>query len=144
MNDRPGGSNPNQPHPGYGPQGQQPQGNYPPPPGGYQQPGYGQQGGFPPPPPPPGYGPQAGYGQPGGFPPQGPGYSNTNKTTALICCCIGFISLGGIHRFLTGHVGIGILYLLTGGCCYIGTIIDLIAISNGTYRDSDGRLLRPD
>ena len=46
--------------------------------------------------------------------------------TILICTIIGFIGIGGIQRFITGQIGMGILYLLTFGLCYIGTIVDLI------------------
>ena len=46
--------------------------------------------------------------------------------TILICTIIGFIGIGGIQRFIIGQIGMGILYLLTFGLCYIGTIVDLI------------------
>ena len=44
----------------------------------------------------------------------------------LITCLIGFISIAGIHRFILGQVGMGILYLLTAGLCFIGTIVDVV------------------
>ena len=44
----------------------------------------------------------------------------------MICTILGFVGIGGIQRFITGQIGMGILYLLTFGLCYIGTIIDLI------------------
>ncbi|UTW60924.1 TM2 domain-containing protein [bacterium SCSIO 12741] len=44
----------------------------------------------------------------------------------LITALIGLIWVAGIHRFLMGQVGMGILYLLTGGLCFIGTIVDLV------------------
>ena len=44
----------------------------------------------------------------------------------LLTCCLGFLGFAGIHRFLVDHMGLGILYLLTGGICLIGTIIDLV------------------
>ena len=46
--------------------------------------------------------------------------------TLLICTIVGLFGVGGIQRFITGQIGMGILYLLTLGLCYIGTIIDLI------------------
>ena len=46
--------------------------------------------------------------------------------TLLICTLLGLFGIGGIQRFFTGQIGMGILYLLTFGLCYIGTIIDLI------------------
>jgi TM2 domain-containing membrane protein YozV len=46
--------------------------------------------------------------------------------TILICCIIGFIAVGGVQRFVLGQIGMGILYLFTGGLCLIGTIVDVI------------------
>ena len=46
--------------------------------------------------------------------------------TVLLCTIVGLFGIGGIQRFITGQIGMGILYLLTLGLCYIGTIIDLI------------------
>lgn len=81
-------------------------------------------------------------GMPYGQPPQ-IAYSPSDKTTTLILCCVGLVSIAGLHRFLTGHVLLGVLYLLTGGFCLIGTIIDLINIAGGSYRDADGLPLKP-
>lgn len=50
--------------------------------------------------------------------------------TILLTAVIGFLGAAGIHRFLIGQVGMGILYLLTGGLCVIGTIVDLINYKN--------------
>lgn len=44
----------------------------------------------------------------------------------LIIACAGFFGVAGIQRFLTGQIGMGILYFFTGGLCAIGTIIDII------------------
>lgn len=49
---------------------------------------------------------------------------DTGTTTAL--ACLGFIGVAGIHRFMLGKVGTGILWLLTAGICLIGTIVDLV------------------
>jgi TM2 domain-containing membrane protein YozV len=38
----------------------------------------------------------------------------------------GFVGFAGIQRFLINQIGMGILYFLTLGLCFIGTIIDLI------------------
>lgn len=46
--------------------------------------------------------------------------------TILICTLLGFIVVAGVQRILLGQVGMGILYLFTGGLCLIGTIVDLI------------------
>jgi hypothetical protein len=50
--------------------------------------------------------------------------------TAAMCFFFGYL---GVHRFMKGDVGMGILYLLTGGLCGIGVIIDLIKILQGKW-----------
>lgn len=44
----------------------------------------------------------------------------------LLTALVGFVAVAGVHRFLLGQIGMGILYLFTGGLCFIGTIVDLI------------------
>ncbi len=46
--------------------------------------------------------------------------------TILLCAALGFLGFAGIHRFIIGQIGMGILYFLTGGLCLVGTIVDLI------------------
>ncbi len=46
--------------------------------------------------------------------------------TILILALLGFIGIAGIHRFMLDQVGMGLLYLFTGGICLIGTIIDVV------------------
>lgn len=62
-----------------------------------------------------------------------------SKIVALVLCLIGFLGIGGLHRMYVGKVGSGVLYFLTGGLCLIGTIIDLISILSGGFRDSYGQ-----
>ena len=47
-----------------------------------------------------------------------------------------------VHRFYTGHTGLGILFILTGGGCGIWWLIDVISILTGSYKDAEGRPLR--
>ncbi len=61
------------------------------------------------------------------------GVSRKNKTTALLLCI--FLGGLGIHRFYVGKIGTGILYLLTGGLCGIGWIVDIILIVTGNFKD---------
>ncbi|MEP7231399.1 MAG: TM2 domain-containing protein [Ginsengibacter sp.] len=46
--------------------------------------------------------------------------------TILLLCLLGLVGVAGIHRFVIGHTGMGILYFFTGGLCLIGTIVDAI------------------
>lgn len=46
--------------------------------------------------------------------------------TILLLCLLGLIFIAGIHRFVLGHTGMGILYFFTAGLCWIGTIIDAV------------------
>ena len=57
-------------------------------------------------------------------------YNGERKKSDMILIggIIGLLGVGGIQRFMIGQIGMGILYLLTMGLCYIGTIIDLIKI----------------
>ena len=55
-----------------------------------------------------------------------------------------FLGPLGIHRFYTGHTGIGIIQLLTGGGCGIWFIIDIILIVTDSYTDSQGNHLVKD
>jgi len=59
-------------------------------------------------------------------------------TTLLLCFFLGFL---GVHRFYTGHTGIGVVQLLTLGGCGIWTLIDFIMIIVGNFKDAKGNLL---
>jgi hypothetical protein len=62
-----------------------------------------------------------------------------NYTTTLLLCLI--FGLFGIHRFYVGKIFTGILMLLSIGCFGIWTIIDLILINLGIFKDRKGDLL---
>lgn len=49
-----------------------------------------------------------------------------NKWVALILCF--FFGVIGVHKFYEGKVGMGILYLFTGGLFCIGVIVDFITL----------------
>lgn len=55
-------------------------------------------------------------------------YANKRKDPQdiLLFTLLGFVVVAGVQRFVTGQIGMGVLYLLTGGLCLIGTLVDLI------------------
>jgi len=57
-----------------------------------------------------------------------------DPTTTLILTVLGFVILAGLGRFYVGNIGMGILYLITGGLCYIGTLIDVIKYKKITFQ----------
>ncbi|MCK5128902.1 MAG: TM2 domain-containing protein [Clostridiales bacterium] len=57
---------------------------------------------------------------------------NSRTITLLLCIFLGEF---GIHRFYSGKIGTGILYLCTGGLLGIGWIIDIIMIITGSFTD---------
>ncbi len=61
-----------------------------------------------------------------------------SKTAAIIIV----ILLGelGIHRFMTGKIGTGIIWLLTGGCFGIGWIVDIVKVCTGKFTDKGGNV----
>lgn len=61
--------------------------------------------------------------------------AKSKTTMAIICFFLGYL---GIHRFMMGYTGIGVLMLLTGGCCGILTLIDFIRILTGDLNMYDG------
>lgn len=44
----------------------------------------------------------------------------------LLFTLLGFLGLAGVQRFVTGQMGMGILYVFTVGLCFIGTIMDIV------------------
>ena len=48
-----------------------------------------------------------------------------NPSDMLLFAIVGFF-VPGIERFIIGQIGMGILYFLTAGLCFIGTIVDIV------------------
>lgn len=62
-------------------------------------------------------------------------------TTLLLCIFLGGL---GVHRFYAGKIGTGILQLITVGGCGIWTLVDLIMIITGSFKDKDGNPIKND
>lgn len=58
--------------------------------------------------------------------PAAPTGRQKNKWTAVLLCF--FLGVVGAHKFYENKVGMGILYILTGGLCGIGVIVDFIIL----------------
>ena len=63
---------------------------------------------------------------------------STNKSLMVAALLWFFLGIIGVHRFYLGHVGMGILYLLTAGLCGIGWLIDGIMLLTGSLRPKHG------
>lgn len=62
-----------------------------------------------------------------------------DRITTLILCL--FFGSFGMHRFFTGHTGIGLAQLFTAGGCGIWWAVDIWLVASGRYRDVEGRAL---
>ena len=58
--------------------------------------------------------------------------------TLLLCIFLGWL---GIHKFYEGKIGMGIIYLLTGGVFGICWIIDIIKILLNKEKDKGGLVI---
>ena len=60
-------------------------------------------------------------------------------TTLLLSIFLGNL---GVHRFYDWKIGTGILQLLTLGGCGIWTLIDIITIVMGNFKDKDENYIK--
>lgn len=66
--------------------------------------------------------------------------TGSRKDTTVAYLLWFFLGWLGIHRFYTGHIGTGVLWLLTGALCGFGWIIDIFLIP-GMVREANGRVI---
>lgn len=66
--------------------------------------------------------------------------STKQKGTVAVLCF--FLGGFGVHRFYVGKIGTGIIWLLTLGCFGIGVLVDFIMILCGSFKDSEGALIK--
>ena len=67
--------------------------------------------------------------------------SSPKSRGALVILCVLFGYLG-VHRFYSGKIGTGILWLFTGGMLGIGWFVDTILSVCGSFKDKDGFYVR--
>ena len=52
----------------------------------------------------------------------------------LVFTLFGFCGFAGIQRFYVNDIAFGVLYLLTAGFCFVGTVIDIINYKDIVFR----------
>lgn len=73
-----------------------------------------------------------------------PAVAVRSRGAAAVLCCVGLlpifagIPVAGLHRFYVGKLGTALLMLLSGGALGAWTVIDLVLILVGRFRDRDG------
>lgn len=65
-----------------------------------------------------------------------------SRMTAFLLALLGLVGVAGIHRFYTGKVATGILWLVTGGLFGVGTVIDILRIVFGGFPAKNGQALQ--
>jgi TM2 domain-containing membrane protein YozV len=71
-----------------------------------------------------------------------PDENMSDKNLGVILVLFLFLGFFGIHRFMAGKIGTGVLFLLTLGGLGIWALIDLITMASGNFKDKEGRLIR--
>ena len=67
-------------------------------------------------------------------------YGNVSPKSRLVVIILWFFfGVLGVHYFYAGRIGMGLLWLITGGFFGIGWIIDILVILSGSFKDSFGR-----
>lgn len=67
------------------------------------------------------------------------------KTSKIVGILITwFVGVLGVHRFMAGKIGTGVVWLLTGGVFGIGWLVDFIMVCTGKFTNSDGEVWAED
>lgn len=69
--------------------------------------------------------------------------SHSVKNYWLTLVLVVAVGVVGGHRFYTGKVGTGILFLLSGGLLGIGWVIDIFTVIFGNFTDKTNNFIRP-
>ena len=67
-----------------------------------------------------------------------------NANSIFLLILLGFIGIAGIHRFRLGQFGTGLLYLLTLGFAFVGTLYDLLTYEKAVFEHNKFAALRVD
>lgn len=65
--------------------------------------------------------------------------SGKSKGVTLALC--GTLGWFGVHRFYSGKVATGIVWLLTAGVFGVGAFVDFLMILCGSFKDKDGNYI---
>ena len=64
--------------------------------------------------------------------------SGKNRLVAIVLTMFRFVGIGGLQRFYVARYATGIIYIITCGFFFLGTIWDLYKLINETFKDGDG------
>ncbi|MCK6502807.1 TM2 domain-containing protein [Myxococcota bacterium] len=68
-----------------------------------------------------------------------PSTERPDRLTTLLLCL--FLGSFGVHRFYTGHHGVGLVQLVSLGGCGAWWALDVLALARGTFADAEGHVL---
>ena len=67
-----------------------------------------------------------------------------SPNSIFLLILLGFVGIAGIHRFRLGKFGTGLLYLLTLGFVFVGTLYDLLTYEKVVFEHNKFAALRVD